>query len=196
MKKLSKDKRDSLILTSIGTLFFCVFALQFFVAGQQKKISSYRSELGSIGKKDSKLNRLISREALITRDYEQSLSRLKLLEEYMAIGDPFSWIISRKEKFDRDHNEVKTSVRAGRIDQHPIFPDFQYEVIRFKIVGTAPFHEIGKYVSGLENSNPLFRIENLTMNEKNGIPPVTSDAYNEVLDFSFDLLLMIKGQES
>lgn len=195
MKKISKDKKDTLILLGLGTAFFCVFATQFFAAGQQKRIASHKSELGKIKNNNSKLQRLLNREALITREYDEVKNQIKALEKYMAEGDPYSWVLLKMEEFNRGYVQVKARVQAGKVDQHPLFPDFKFEVIRFKVVGEAPFHELGSYISDLENSNPFYRIENLTISEKNGVPSIIRDhSYNEVLSFNFDLVVMIKNQ--
>lgn len=197
MRKLSKDKKDSLILTSLGTVFFCVFALQFFVAGQQKSIRNFENEIKKMKGNVSKLNKLNSMEQLITRDFNTATNKISRLESFMAQGDPFSWVIAKTEEFNRNHSSVNLTVRTGNRDQHPVFPGFEYESMRFKIVGDATFHELGSFISDIENTNPFVRIENLQMSENNGIPPTGTSSWepDERLDFSFDFVVLLKGQE-
>ena len=193
MKKISKDKKDTLILLGIGTAFFCAFAIQFFVAGQRQKINSHKSQLGKIERDNSKLQRLLSKKESIISDYTAALSQIETLEEYMADGDPYTWALLKMEEFNRDYANVRARIQAGKVDQKPLLPGFNFQVIRFGVIGEAPFHELGAYVSDLENSNPFYRIENLSIEQKNGVPAIIRGrSYNESLSFNFDLVVIIK----
>lgn len=194
MKNLSKDKKDALILTVMGTVFYCVFALQFFVTGQKKRIENYSKEVGKLEKKVSDLNRLTSKSDMINRDFNTAEAKLEKLEEYMISGDPFTWMISRMQEFRNGHKEVFFSFSRPSLDQTSIFPDLGFEVMRFPVSGKATYHDLGSFIADLESKNPFFRVEKLSMSQKNGVPPVAG-ASTEVLDFYFELVAMLANQK-
>ncbi len=198
MKKISKDKQDALILTIIGSIFYCVFALQFFVAGQKKRIENYQQEAGKLESNISGANRRTSRSQIITRDHEYSLSKLKELEKFMISGDPYAWMLSRTEEFKNRFKDTGLyfNVQRPSLDQTSIFPDFKYNVLRFKVYGKATFHDLGSFIASLEEANPFFRVEKLNMTQKNGVPPVSQQPLTESLDFSFDLVAMLSDSSS
>lgn len=194
MKNLSKDKKDALILTVMGTVFYCVFALQFFVTGQKKRIENYSKEVGKLEKKVSDLNRLTSKSDMINRDFNTAEAKLEKLEEYMISGDPFTWMISRMQEFKNSHPNVNFNFSRPSLDQTSIFPDLGFEVMRFPVNGRTTYHDLGSFIAELESKNPFFRVEKLSMSQKNGVPPVAG-ASTEVLDFYFELVAMLANQK-
>lgn len=194
MKKLTKDKKDSLILTVLGTGFYCVFALQFFVTGQNKRIENLKKQDLALEDKISNLNRLNSREALIVRDHDFSLAKLEELKQFTISGsDPYSWMLSRTEEYKQKYKDLTFNPNRPVVDETPIFPGFTYEVVRFKISGKGYFHDLGSFINDLENANPFFRVEKISLGQKNGVPPVSVDGLIEILDFSFDLVVVLNN---
>ncbi len=190
MKNLPKDKRDKLILTGIGTIAV-VAALWFSL------VSTMRGSLESVGKtivdkrnKVENAQRLVNSTSDLQRGLEEATIKLKAVEEDMASGDMYSWIILTVNKFRADRKvEIPQFSREVRTDL-ALFPKFPYKAAVFTVRGTAFFHDLGKFIADFENEFPHAYVQNLELE-----PASTSNAsaanHAETLAFKMEIVTLI-----
>ena len=176
MNKLSKDKRDRLILVGTITLIIIV-ALWFLVIGGQ------RDTLQGIASRTQQLSAAILKAEVTYRggtNVEKSLGEhaeaLKLKESEMAPeDDPYAWM-----------QVVMKRACQGRLDgwqldkpefrQWELMPGSSYRFAIFHFKGSGFFPVIGKFIADFENTHRLFQVRNLVITPASSMPMIRSGA--------------------
>jgi hypothetical protein len=107
-------------------------------------------------------------------------------EEDVATGDVYAWIFDTLRRF-------KSSVEIPSITQpilsdEDMIPGFPYKQLKVTLVGTAYYHDLGKFVADFENNFPHMRLVNLSLDPANTI----STGPTEKLNFRVDVVALVK----
>ena len=172
IKNLSKEKRDQLILVVITTIALVVGIYLGLVKLQRRSLERIAYETAEQQTKVGNADRLVKSRAEFEKALETNVEKLKTIEQDMASGDMYSWIIMTINRFRADRKidipqfsrEVATEVN--------VLPKFPYKAALFNIRGTAHFHDLGKFIADFENTFPYIRIQNIDME------PATQTAAN------------------
>lgn len=178
MKKLSKEKRDRLILLVLGTLVIVVGLYYGLITMQQKTLLNTAKKKIEQEDKLGRGQRMVGNAAAIQKGLEQATAQLKAVEATMPSGDMYSWVILTINTFVNSFNET----HRARIDipqfsrevscEIGMYGRFPYRAASFVLRGTAFYHEFGRFVSDFENAFPYMRIQNIELEPS----PVTSSA--------------------
>lgn len=190
MKRLSPDKRNKLILVVMATLAL-IGLVYFFLIGPQNeqnrilatKTSDELSSLDHIKKTIKQADAT----ATTADDIAVVLSRA---EDDTAKGDVFAWTYDTIRQFKGNrHIEINTIGQPVQSDVD-ILANFPYKQIKFQIIGTGYYHDLGKFVADLENKFPHMRI--VTLSIDGGGSPGSSDAASEKLSFRMEVAALVK----
>ena len=163
IKNLPKEKRDQLLLIAIGTVALSVGLYFGLVKMQKRSLERMISQTAEQQEKVGNAMRLVTTHEETAEDLEDNLARLKSIEQTMASGDMYSWIITTINRFRADRKvEIPQFSREITTDVG-VFPKFPYKAALFHVRGTAHFHEIGKFIADFENAFPYIRIQNIDM---------------------------------
>lgn len=190
MKHLTKEKRDRLIMVAGGTLI-CVVTLWYaLVKTQQRVLEKVAKQTVEEQNKVENAQRLVSSIAEIEKKLDVSGQDLKAIEDSMASGDMYSWVIATINKF-RVERKVEIPQFSREVPTEiGILPKFPYRAAQFTIRGTAYFHDLGKFIADFENTFPYMRVQNLEME-----PAVNSSATStgdpEKLAFKLELVTLV-----
>lgn len=192
MKNLPKEKRERLILVTIGTLVIMV-AIYYGVIGTQR--TTLVQTLQRAKDEQNRVNngqRLAGSVAQLQKGIEASEAQLKAIEGNMASGDMYSWIILTINNFKENggyHVEIPTFSREinGEVGMLTKFP---YRAAIFSVRGSAHFHDFGRFVADLENAFPYIRLQNIELD------PVSSTFGNasedpEKLGFRMEIVTLV-----
>ncbi len=185
MNKLSKAKRDQLILVGLGTGFMLIligFGLirsQYAtISGINSRVAAARSELDSMQASSKKASNISSQVTNLTATLAQT-------ESDLASGDPAQWIYNSirnfKERYQVDV-AVTSQLSVGEVNFLPHFP---YKQIQVTVGGKAYYHDLGKFIADFENSFPHARIANLNIE-----PDDSSGKGGEKLAFRMELVVL------
>jgi hypothetical protein len=189
MTRLTKQKRDQLILVGIGTVILCVAIYFLAVApGMESLEEMAKGSTELIGKinaaeKDAKDAPLLAARFVATSNL------LHEIEAPMATGDIYSWIIQTMIDFRELHKEININqVSKETLGEVDMFPKFPYKAARFTVKGVGRYADIGKFIADFENRYPFFKIQNLD---------ITPEARNlgedaEKLDFTLEIMALVK----
>jgi hypothetical protein len=190
MKNLPNEKRNRLLLIAVGTVL-CLAALWYVVIQTQKKTRDrIAKEILDQKNKVENAERLVSTTAEIQKKLEGSIKELKTIEDSMASGDMYSWIITTINKFRADRKvEIPQFSREVPIEVG-VLPKFPYRAALFNVRGTAYFHDLGKFLADFENSFPYLRVQNLEM-EPAANSSATSTGDAEKLAFKMEIVTLV-----
>ena len=190
MKNLPKEKRDHLILIAVGTVV-CVVALWYIVIKTQNKTRErIAKEIVVQKNKVDNARRLIASTVEIQKRLDGSMQDLKAIEETMASGDMYSWIITTINKFRADRRVDIPQFSREVPSEVGVLPKFPYRAALFNVRGTAYFHDLGKFLADFENSFPYLRVQNLEL-EPASASSATSTGDSEKLAFRMEIVTLV-----
>ena len=190
MKNLPKEKRDRLIMVAAGTLV-AVIALWFgLINAQHHVLDRVAKETSEQQSKVDNALRLVSSVADIHKKLEVSSAELKSIEDTMASGDMYSWVILTVNKFRADRKvEIPQFSREVPIEVG-LLPKFPYRAALFNVRGSAYFHDLGKFIADFENSFPYTRVQNLELDPASS-SSATSTGDSEKLAFKMEIVTLV-----
>jgi len=193
MKKLSKEKRDQLVVVGVATAVTLSGIWFGLIKFQEANLRTLANKKKTAEKKLAEFENLIRNRNTVEAELAKEAEKLAELEENMvAPGDQYSWMVSTIQKFKSSYKidiPQFSTVVAGDMNMIPLFP---YKQVSMQINGTAHFHELGKFIADFENRFPQIRIQNLD------ISPISSPAPGdqEKLTFKMDIVALIRSGKS
>ena len=191
IKNLSKEKRDQLILVLITTVALVLGIYLGLVKLQRRSLERIAKETAEQQVKVGNADRLVKSRVEFEKTLETNLEKLKTIEQDMASGDMYSWIIMTINRFRADRKidipqfsrEVTTEVN--------ILPKFPYKAALFNIRGTAHFHDLGRFIADFENTFPYIRIQNIDMESAGQTAASGAPVESEKISFKMELVALI-----
>jgi Tfp pilus assembly protein PilO len=189
MNRLSKEKRNQLILVTIvvlaivtGVWFSVIRSQQDSLRGLGAKRTEDMNKLAQIGEtiKNSK-----SAEVELT----SVSNRLIQAERDMPSGDLYLSLVNTIRQFNRREYNVEISQFNPNGSDMPVnlLPKFPYRQVSVSISGVGRYHDIGRFVSDFENRYPTSRILNLDLSPSS----VGSADDREKLSFQMDVISLV-----
>jgi len=197
MNKLSKTKRDHLILVGIATAGV-ISALWFFVIGNQKeKLVEIENQtqllLGRIGVAEKTLTDADK----IENQLEASKQELAQREETLTPArDAYAWMLKTITRFSAPGQlpagvGLNVQIKTPEFGEMVMIPKFFYKAATFHITGVGFYQEYGKFIADFENAFPYFRIQNLEI-----VPGTAPGTEAQKLSFNFDIITLVRPANS
>jgi len=190
MKKLPVEKRNKILAIAGGTLAGCVAFWFLVISAQNAAIKKHGTTLDDLKQQVGNSHRLLKQAGKIEAELEAVTGRVRQVEETMAQGDMYSWVIKTMNKFLANHRvDIPTFTPPG-VGEVGIMPQFPYKAATFAIRGTAYFHDFGAFVADFENSFPCARLQNLDLEPLGILSAKPEDA--EKVSFRLEIVTLIK----
>ena len=191
MSKITKDKRDKIILISVGTLV-AVGALWFFLlTAQQGTLKNVRTEANKSREQLEGGERTVKSQALVKHEFDEASRALRQRESAMASpNDMYLWQIEMLNKFRVGYKVEIPQFGSGLISDVGVLPKFPYSAAVFNVRGSAHYHEFGKFLADFENAFPYIRVQNITLEPTTG--EFASGDTREKLSFKMELLTLVR----
>jgi len=167
MNKLSKEKRDRLVLTCI-VIIGVLGALYTFVLGAQKdQLATLETQISGIQGKLSKAETMVRNAETIEASLAQNKTVIETSQENMAPqGQYYYWFLKLIDQFRKDE-KLDTGfimdITQPEFVDAGLLPKFPYKAASFGLRLNGHFYEVGKFVADLENRFPYFRVQNMRM---------------------------------
>ena len=186
MKRLPPDKRNKLIFVVIGSLglISLVYFLLIGPQNEQNRLLAAQTNKQLINLEQMK--RTINEADATASKVAEIDAVLDSAEADTASGDVLAWTYDTMRQFNVNrHVDITTMGQPVESDED-LFDDFPYKQIKFEIIGTGYYHDIGKYIADLENKFPHIRVLNIN------IDPNGSEAAPEKLSFRLEIAALVK----
>ncbi len=191
MKYLSKQKKQHLLLVSLGTAGILAGMWFGLISWQQDRIAKLTAERDATMLKLKGMKDTFGRSAEITRKLEQETQRLATAEELMASGDLYAWIINTVRNFKTKHPAVDIpQFSTIQVGETTLLPKFPYRQATLTVAGKAYYHDLGSFISDFENEFPYIRLQNLVLEPGSS----TDGTYSEKLAFRMDIVALVKPE--
>lgn len=189
MNKLSKQKRDQLIMVAMGTLLVCGGVWYLLILSLNDSLAEARKQSKEKEENIRKADLELKKAPQIQAEYLAASNLLAEIEAPMPSGDMYSWVITTINNFKEPYKDVSIpSFSPALVGEVEMFPAFPYKAATFHIKGSGHYDDFGKLTADFENHFPFFMIENIEL-----IPsrqPLNEDP--EKLDFSMDIVALTK----
>jgi Tfp pilus assembly protein PilO len=187
MKRLSKQKRDQLILAAIVILMVLVGLWFFVIRAQKEGLNTLRGEKTAKETKETQMRDKINTSKNLEAELGNVASKLAEKEESMVSGDPYASLVNTIRKFKLRYKlDIPQFSPAASVADVDLLPRFPYKQIKISISGSGYYEEIGKFVSDFENEYSASRVLNLELSPSSS----TSDG-KEKLTFRLDIVALV-----
>jgi hypothetical protein len=193
MNKLSKEKRNQLVLVGMGTAMVMAALWFALIKLQLTKLKSVGVKINAAQQEIEKDQKVSHQAAQIETELKDSNTKLQSVEGTMPSGDLFYWFISHLKAFNVASYKVDMpQISQPMVGEVPVFPNYPYHQVAVSVSGTAYYFDIGKFVADFENQFPCARLQNLTLEPGGGATPDDK----EKLSFHMDIVVLLKPSNS
>ena len=191
IKNLPKEKRDRLLLIAIGTVAVTVGLYLGLVKAQKRTLDRISKQTVEQNEKVGGAERLMKSRAEVEKSLEVNLQKLKAIEQTMASGDMYSWVIATVNRFRADRKIDIPQFSREVTTEVGMFPKFPYKAALFNIRGTAHFHDLGKFIADFENAFPYLRVQNVDLEPASQSAATGAGGDSEKLSFKMEIVALI-----
>jgi Tfp pilus assembly protein PilO len=167
MNKLSKDKRDKLILVCIGVVAVLGLLYTFVLGAQKDKLGTIGGQIAGAQSKLAKAEQLVRAADAIETSLTENRKLVEVRQEKMAPqGDYYNWFLKLVDQFRKDEkldNGFIVDITMPEFIEAGLLPKFPYKAASFGLRVNGQFHDIGRFVANLENNFPYFRVQNVRL---------------------------------
>jgi Tfp pilus assembly protein PilO len=186
MRKLSKEKRDRLILVCFATLGIMATLWLLLIQSERETLKQMRAETLNVVEQIDGTRRLLAQEANFNDTLEGLNGELAQRETGMASGDRFYWFVNMLNKFKSGYTLDIPQISQETVAPVGLFPEFPYQAATFKISGAGTYFEFGRFLKDFENKYPYIRVQNLELK------PSRNAEKKEQISFNMDIVTLIK----
>lgn len=187
MKRLSPDKRNKLLLTIMGTVAAIGAIYYLLIAPQVTNNGKIKSKILAQKNQLLQIQNTIKSAGSSTNFASEAAANLAQAEADVARGDLFAWTYDTIRKFKAGYKVDVPTIGQPVPVENDLFADFPFKQIKFSLNGTGYYHDIGKFIAGLENTFPHMRVINLAIEPAGG-----PDSTTEKLSFRMDVVVLVK----
>ena len=189
MNKLSKDKRNQLVMIVLGSVGV-IAALWFLViSAQRDKIHEISGKIAGTKAQIEKMQQVKKAAGKIEEEKTECQARLAQIESTMPSGDWYLWVNTTLRQFNNPGYHVDIPVIGAPVaSTMNLLPGFPYNQLDIAVNGTAYYDDLGKFLADFENHFPCMRIENLSLEPGNGANPED----REKLSFHMEIISLTK----
>src|SRR5438105_2770135 len=138
MKRLSKQKRDQLILVCIVILTVLVGIWFLVIRSQQEGLQTLREEKIAKEHKEVEMREKIKGSKNIDADLKTVVSGLAEQEKDMAAGDLYGSLVNTVRQFKLRYKlDIPSFSPASSVTDVDLLPKFPYKQIKISISGTG-----------------------------------------------------------
>jgi hypothetical protein len=193
LNKLSKEKRNHLILVALGALTVVAGLYICLIQHQNESLSQLSQKKQNAAKKLKLVLETVNRADQIKADVEVSRTALAEAERDVATGDLYAWVINWLRGFKASYKvEMPQFSQLSAPSDVNLLPKFPYKQTTLTVAGTAHYHDLGLFLADLENRFPHVRLLNLNIDSG----PTSATAEPETLSFKVDIVTLAKTNPS
>ena len=201
MNNLQKEKRDRIILVSIGTGALLAAVYFLLINPEYRDIDLAKGMTARASSDLQDKTALINRQDAIEKESLEVSTALSDAEHDIAIGDPNAWFYETLRNFKGRYDVEISSYGPPSLGDVDLLPHFPYKQLKITVSGTAFYHDFGKFIADIETTFPHIRVVNLTLepasggNNPEGATPGGNSGSNEKLSFRMDIVSLVKPGE-
>jgi len=175
MNKLSKEKRDKLILIGLATTMTIGFWWTFVIGAQADKLGDYTKKIAGLRTKVSGAELLSRLGPVIDQNLQKSRKILDSKQSLMApaAGQRY-WLLKLVDQFKKSYAMDLLDISQPSEEELGVLPKFPYKAVIFGVKASAQYHEFGRFLADFENAFPYMAIRNIKLEREGAKGGITS----------------------
>jgi Tfp pilus assembly protein PilO len=186
MKKLPPAKRNHLILVIMVTLAMIGMVYYFLITPQKQENDKLATDIANNAAKLEQIKKTIQQADANAKAAQDIADQLNLAETDIASGDMFAWTYDTIRRFKAGYKIDVPNIGQPVPGEVDLIAEFPYKQIKFTLSGTGYYHDLGKFVSDLENKFPHIRVLNLSLEPVGELSP-------EKIGFRMEIAALVKA---
>jgi Tfp pilus assembly protein PilO len=186
MKKLSPAKKNQLLLTVVGTLALISVVYFFLISPQQQENKKLAEGAKTKQVELDKIKLTIKQAGVAAQTANDVAAKLNEAESDVASGDDFAWFHDTIRQFKAGYRVEIPNISQPSQSEVDLIPNFPYKQIKVTLQGSGFYHDIGKFITDLENKFPHLRVVNLNLEP-------AGDQTTEKLSFRMEIAALTKS---
>ncbi len=193
MNRLSKDKRNQLILVVLLTMVVVAGLYYSLIRYQQDGLRRLNDQIKVDQGKVQQVEDTISNSKQIEAMLNIVSNKLCAQEEEMASGDLYSSMYNSVKNFKALYKvDIPQFSSGGDAAPVNLLPKFPYKQVTISIAGTARYYDVGRFISDFENRFPTSRVLNIDLSPASASGPEDQDK----LSFRMDIISLVRPSGS
>jgi Tfp pilus assembly protein PilO len=191
MNNWTQEKIRQIVLLTIGTA--CVLGIIWFVAvAPLRGMVKVKADKVAILQKQIQVTQTqIQLADKYKQEVEAGQKDLQNLENKMARGDPYRWIMSYLSDLQIRNDVLVSDFYPPQVTELSVPPKVPYRAVSYTIAGAAYYHDFGAFVADLDNTSPFVRLKSLTL--QSAAPGLAAATAPEKLNFRTEFVTLIKS---
>lgn len=186
MNKLSKEKRNQLIMVIAGILVVLVGLYWGLIRNQYASLAQIsRGRADKVAELQRRGNAIKMSMSTVNED-KAAAQQLAQNETDIATGDYYAWCYDLIRRFKANYKVEIPSISEPVVSDVDIIPDYPYRQISLTLTGKAYYQDLGKFLADFENTYPHIRVTNLYLE------PASAAGGGEKLSFHFQIAVLVK----
>jgi Tfp pilus assembly protein PilO len=183
MKQLSDTKRNQLLLTLLVSATLICMVYFFLILPQTDANKQLANEIKTAHDKLELFRTTIKQATATGENLKDVINKLNEAEQDVANGDVSAWTYDTLRGFKSAYRsvDIPNMIQPSQSDVDLIY-NFPYKQLKVTLNGIAFYHDLGKFISELENKFPHMRVLNLSIEPAEG----------EHLIFHMDVAALVK----
>src|SRR5205814_3967514 len=162
------------------------------IKGQYDHLKEIAEKKVTTQKKLAQVEEAVKRVKQIEEELVENRKALSEQERDIAEGDLYAWVINTLRKFQADYKvEIPQKSGITSPSDMTLLPNFPYKQVSITVMGTAHYHDLGNFISDMENTFPHIRLLNLGMET---MPAGAGEP--ETLTFKMEIVTLVKTNPS
>ena len=191
-KKLSKEKKNHLVLVGLVTLMLLVGLGYGLIRFQLEHVKNLAKRKLDVDQELKLMTKAIQSSDSIQARLAEASKELAAQEDTMASGDKLAWLVSSLKTALRQHPKVDVPDFSTILEGDcSLLAKFPYSQVLISIKGTGQYHDIGRFIAQLENDRPHFRVLNVEI-EPSRQGPGNDREKSEKLSFKCSIAALVK----
>ena len=191
MNRLSKEKRDRLILVAVVTVVVLAGLWYFGVHAEGLTLLDARKKTDDLRQKITTARELAKKGAAIEADTRQTQDKLTAIESTMLpVGNEYMTLFNTiKQVVNTSKIEFDGNLNAPEIGPLQLLPEFPYRAATFSdTLFSGYYHDFGKFLAYLENNYPYLQFQVTSIR----VPDVVRPEDPERLRFAVRIVALVQ----
>jgi Tfp pilus assembly protein PilO len=167
MNKLSKEKKDKLLLTGLAALGTIAVLYFLVITDQKAEIDSLKNKISALSSKRDMSSRLGKKGGDIQANFE---AQKKILEQKQAEmprpEEDHIWFIRIMEDMRSKYGLELDDIVPPQPVEAGVLPKFPFRAISLSVSMVGSYTDFGRFLADFENRYPYMRVQNLTIAEE------------------------------
>lgn len=195
MNKLSKEKRDKLLLTIIGVVGVLSVLYFLVITDQKDEIAQLKSKITALTSKRDTAERLSKRMNEVDANYEaQKKILIQKQTEMPRPGQDHAWFLNLMEEQRRKYNLEVEDIKTPDPIEAGILPKFPFRAVALSVTMIGSYYDFGRFLADFENNYPYMRVQGLKIvpEIRAGTRPGDSTDSGDKLRITYKVIALIK----